>query len=331
MSAAKKLPEIEYRVTNLTDLEVTRIQEDKIFASIGGEEYQMTQRFWNSFASRFKINKNVFQYFTPEETFERVASKQKDETIKLCLDTTKKRINAVTGVDSKTVEPEAVNTLIGEYSDSDVTYEEGIVTMKRKMGQPFDIGGDEFDKLFTIDIPIDGYGLPKVYASLERLICENGLIGYAQFLKTDINIGKIPLLMLQRVFQSYNNDGGFSWLMERVKAAQNTPVSLNELQEVLSREWGMGLKPLSEEKYASCEKHQISSIDALSEKKQRLLPTDMQVYELMNIITEHATHREREEKKRKVINGHIIGLLSKEFDLENTSRPKQQYVGRYFA
>src|SRR5690606_37858945 len=62
----------------------------------------------------------------------------------------------------------------------------------------------------------------------------------------------------------------------------------------------------------------LANLDALSVKRQRVLPSRARVYDLLNFASEVATHHASEEGRR-LMQGYIGNLISDEFDMEGTA------------
>ena len=62
----------------------------------------------------------------------------------------------------------------------------------------------------------------------------------------------------------------------------------------------------------------LANLDALSAKRQRTLPAACKVYDLLNFASEVATHHAG-PKQEQSLQAYIGGLISDEYDLENTA------------
>ena len=65
-----------------------------------------------------------------------------------------------------------------------LTYHDGVVTQpptSPRSGEfGFAIGPDQFRNRFVVEVPVDGFGQPRIFLSL-RQICSNGrAVGYAR-------------------------------------------------------------------------------------------------------------------------------------------------------
>ena len=74
----------------------------------------------------------------------------------------------------------------------------------------------------------------------------------------------------------------------------------------------------------------LASLDALSNKRQRTLPTRASVYDLINFATEVSTHHANVEGARRV--GAWVGdLVTNEFDLEGTKQKFTDFADFHIA
>ncbi len=83
-----------------------------------------------------------------------------------------------------------------------------------------------------MDTPIDGFGQPKIYLSLLRMICSNGAIGYSPTFRSEIPMGKDMAYCIARALESYDNGDGFAALRQRFEAAQRSWASLFECHQL---------------------------------------------------------------------------------------------------
>jgi hypothetical protein len=160
-----------------------------------------------------------------------------------------------------------------------------------------------------------------------------------------------------RALDSFNNDEGFAALRQRIEAASNSWASVNEATKLYkqivkmhnSREFkhqdgdlsaGVDLAELAKAKGGDGasladqsfplltafhrltgdinEIYGIANIDAISVKRQRMLPVRCKVYDLLNFATEAATHYANPGGARR-LNGFVGTLLGEEYDMENTA------------
>lgn len=300
-----------------------------------GERLQPTPRFWNSFFKRFKISDAMFRYFNYQEVFERVSAQTPCERFQYCIERRKKtssgKLLAATAPERPISGYEEVNSMLKRYDGQKLKYAHGMVSSTHIPASGdgrFTIGGDEFKNRFVLEIPIDGYGMPKIHLSLLRMICSNGAVGYSRAFRTQINIGKDPLHGISRALDTYDNDNGYAALWHRFESAQRSWASLRETQSLyallvkLGNAGGFMTEGILQRYYVMSgrphELYGIANLDAFSQKRQRVLPAKCRVYDLLNFASEVATHQSTPAASLQ-LQAHIGSLVSDEYDMEGTA------------
>ncbi len=321
--------------------------------TIDGKPYNTSRRFWSSLQCRFGFSPNIFRYFDHEEVFNRISTRAPNDRIRYCAesDGTRNTLLAVTNPLNSTMRFDRLNELMDRYGAENVSYSDGIVrsTHRPRVGSaPVKIAGDEFVNQFVIDTPIDGYGRPNIYLSLLRVVCTNGAVGYYKAFRSEIAVGKTDEDMnfaLIRAMEGFNNEEGFAAFRDRYGNAARSWASVNECQrlyKILTALAGRGeLKREGKDVVATATGTEvvqttlpifqaynaltgdlsgiygISNMDNISAKRRRTLPTPCKVYDLLNFVTEVATHRSGQRGGR-ALQAFVGDLISNEYDLENT-------------
>jgi hypothetical protein len=78
------------------------------------------------------------------------------------------------------------------------------------------------------------------------------------------------------------------------------------------------------------ETYGLANLDALSIKRQRVLPAKCRVYDLLNFATELATHHANAAGNR-VLQAQVGSLISEEFDLEGTAESVTDFADFFAA
>lgn len=237
-----------------------------------------------------------------------------------------------------------------------ISYHEGIMRSIHKVrnGSDFQIGGDEFCNRFVLDVPLDGYGKPAAYLVMLRVICSNLAIGYSSVFRSEISLGKGEDKFdyaLSRAIEGYNNEEGFAALRQRFEMAQRSWCSVNEVNKAykaLIRLHAKGEVTGVAKRFMGAEadkkdqfegvmvaegspiiqsfhklvgdlhrSYGLANLDALSNKRQATLPSGAKMYDMINFLSETATHRATPAGQR-VLQAHIGDLVSAEYDLEGT-------------
>lgn len=323
---------------------------------IDGQEIAASDRFWASLFSRYAFNSSIFNYFQPAEVFERISNVNGRDQLRLCLETDKDGGNvtalASTNPEKDTLKLDRYIDLIQNYNGESITYNNGIIesTHTPTVVDEFSIKGDLFTPRYVISTPVDGYGSPNTYLSLLRLVCTNGTVGYSKAFKATISVGKKEDINynIERTMEQFNNDEGYVALRSRMESATESWASVHETKQLwlllakLATAHSLNVKSynvnhgddeadaanrLATDSSLFRDFHRmtgdssliygLANIDAISEKKQRTLPTRASVYDLINFATEISSHYAEASAVRK-INGWVGGLISNEYDMEGT-------------
>jgi hypothetical protein len=320
---------------------------------IDGRPARPTPRFWTSLSIRFGFSGNVFKLFSHAEVFQRISEVAGNDRLRWCIergaDGTGTAL-AVTNPGAALIRHDDLVGLLGQYEAENVAYHGGFVrsTHSPRLGGTFHIAGDDFRNRFVIDTPIDGFGRPLVYLSLLRLICTNGAVGYSKAFRSELNVGRGDdgtHFALVRVLDGFNNEEGFAALRQRFESAATSWASVNEANKLyktllrlhhqhdlpgnapLPVQGGDGAaetsrgQPILRAFYELTGDlnriYGMANLDALSVKRQRTLPANCKVYDLLNFASEVATHHATPAGNR-ALQAFLGDLVSNEYDLEGT-------------
>ena len=235
--------------------------------------------------------------------------------------------------------------LIAEHGGGELAYADGVLTARHtpRSGEAgFHIGPDEFRNRFVVECPVDGFGGPRLYLSLLRQVCANGAVGYGRAFRSDVRVGADAAHTLARALGQFDHDEGFAALRQRFESAQKSWASVGEVMELrktlartslsaatmggLPHDGGTNDNPDGELLVQKLDRiagdlhgtYGLSNLQALSAKRQRVLPARCRVYDLLNLASEVATHRARPAAARS-LQAYIGTLISDEYDLEGTA------------
>lgn len=343
-SESQTSPRFSYALASVGDIQVGTVHRSpggRISLrelEIDGQPVVATRRFWRSFFTRFGIAENVFRYFRPDEVFSRIQSQRDDVTFRYCIarspSASSKRSDqllAVTNPNRPIIRYDDIRGLLDGNGGEDIRYHNGVVTSThapRGGSRQFAIGGDQFRDRFCLETPVDGYGHPRLFLSMLRLVCSNGMIGHAKAFRSDVPVGKNMEHCIVRAIESFDNGDGYAALRQRFESSQTSWASvheclrLNELLESLRRD-----KQLTQDgligRFRSLagdlnELYGLANLDALSDKRRRILPSKARVYDLINYASEVATHHSHADGANR-IQAWLGTLVSEEYDLEGTA------------
>jgi hypothetical protein len=268
--------------------------------------------------------------------------------------TVKPQLLGVTNPSAPVIKYGALMELLDKFGNQGVAYTGGIVTSihEPRVGvEPFKIAGDAFQNRFVIDTPVDGYGHPSVYLSMMRLVCSNGAIAYAKAFRSELAVGKNDediSYNLIRAMDGFNNEEGYGALRQRFESAQSSWASVRECNRLYKVLANMGLRgdlhktgreivPVGEGGDSEVVEtsmpvlhafhkmtgdlndiYGMANLDTLSTKKQRVLPAACKVYDMLNFMSELATHHSAHAGARR-LQAMIGELVGAEYDLEGTA------------
>jgi len=301
---------------------------------LDGRRLAPTRRFWKSFFGRFQTTENIFRYFSHEEVFQRISQVARDETFRYCIERRPRgddRLLAVTNPARPVIAYDEIKQLVETHEAEDCQYQGGVVTSRhtpRSGEHALKIGGDEFKHRYVLDVPVDGYGMPRIHLAMLRMICSNGMVGYSKAFRSEISAGKDVAYGITRALKSFDNENGYSALRQRLDSAQKSWASIRETQDLYRVLLGLegaevkGREAVMREFYEVTgrvhELYGLANLDALSGKRQRVLPAKCKVYDLINFASELATHHTTAANQRS-LQGYIGELISDEYDLEGTA------------
>ena len=337
----------DYGYANICDFHVEATRETSTGRSIpqavlvGDREVAPTRRFWKSLFMRFGIGDNVFRYFDHAEVFERISRRNAADRVRYCIATDAQgdgRLLAISNPKRPLITADEVTDIVSRYDGRDVQYSDGIVTSThtpRGGERPFDIRGDRFEHRFTMETPVDGFSQPKIYLSFLRQICSNGAIGYGRAFRSDVSLGKDIGHCIARALDSYDNEEGYAALRQRFESAQTSWASVREcrvltkLLEKTGLTSGAGKTHLRRDfRNMSGNLHELyglANLDALSQKRQRVLPSRCKVYDLLNFASEVATHHSTPGAAQG-LQAFIGTMISDEYDMEGTASKGSEFA-----
>jgi len=329
---------IEYRSSRLKDLHVRvscakgRKRNEPETVEVGGEPLKPTDRFWKSFFARFGLAEQVFRYFSYDEVLARLVLRCPDDRLRVSIERPEHgapRLLAVSSPASPLLHQEHAEKLVSQHNGTAVAYADGVLRSSytpRSGERPFVIGPDRFHNEFILEMPMDGYGQPRIFLSLLREVCSNGAIGYSRAFRSDIRMGHDVEHAIERALQQFDHEEGFAALRQRFEAAQKSWASVNEtlrLRRVVSRIGSAGteLDRITGDLHGL---YGVANLDVLTVKRQRILPVRCRVYDLLNYASELATHRTVGENRMR-LHAYIGTVVSDEYDLENTAEKVPEF------
>ena len=323
---------------------------------INDEMLLPSERFWHSLCSRFSefgITKNIYHLFDYDEIFDRLSQRSPNDRVRITI---QRESGAHAPVLLAAVSPEkpqitydGLMDLLIRFGGQHITYSDGMLTSwhePRIGGHRYSVEcphagiRDEFENRFMLEVPIDSYGKPCVFPSVERVKdATRWVTRNATSLKNEISLGKgldVVHHAVSRVLDSFNSDEGYATLRNRVEMSLRSWCSVyeaNEAYKMITRlmsnslitgqnketvQVGGGLIARFHKLTGDTSSiYGFATLDTLAAKKQRGLPVNCTVYDLLGFLAEVATYDARIEGA-KALHG-MIGMLMGDaagYDLE---------------
>lgn len=337
--------QIEQQTCDVRDFEIRYERDDNANVrftalSFQGEDLTPTRRFWRSFFQRFRIAENVFRYFEPTEVFARISQRAANHRVRFCIERTPDKppkLLSVTTPGRPMIQLDEVQDLVAEYDGTNVEYSNGVIIsthMPRSGAGQFAIGGDRFEHRFLMETPVDGFGHPRIHLSFLRMVCTNGMVGYSRAFRSDISLGQDIRHCIARALESYDNGEGYAALRQRFESAQTSWASIREclqLYQAISRvKLKDDCKPhglLDDFRQMTGNLHMLyglANLNAISSKRQRILPARCRIYDLLNFASEVGTHYATVDGN-KSMQAFVGGLISDEYDMEGTAESTTEF------
>jgi len=207
---------------------------------VNDEPMKPTERFWTSLFARYGFNRSFFKYFDYTETFNRISEVSSNDKMRMCIDRSGDRpqLLAVSHPRKPIVDHDDLMGILENYGGENISYSNGIIesTHRPRSGvNTFDVTGDAHENRFTMQTPIDGYGMPSIYLSLLRQICTNGMVGLSKAFRSTLSLGSGDVNVgpsIIRALDGFSNDEGYAAIRQRLEAAATSWLSVSESQKL---------------------------------------------------------------------------------------------------
>ena len=347
-----KLPDFGFK-TNVAKsgrVQVTQIR-------IGDRAFLPSPRFWSSIAANYGLGASPWRYFSPAETFARIASAHPEHGLRFAFENHggqgKDLLLGITRAHKPVVPYTGLLDLMQEYEGEDSSYCDGRVMSFHRptAAEVFVIGGDEFCPRFMLSSPVDGYGKPAVYLCVLRAVCRNGMVAYAKAFQSQLATGRQTegiLHSIARALDSFSNDEGYAAIQQRLDASTKSWASVREttglykllakllthdhVRSAVQTEGGQVEGARADARPGSLlaaydrlsgdmtEMYGLANIETLPVKRQGVLPAKCSMYDLLNYVTEVATHHAVTPFGKLQLQGWVGRTIADRngFDLEGT-------------
>jgi hypothetical protein len=288
-----------------------------------GVGLKSTSRFRNSMLGLIGQSNSIFRLFSPEDVFTRFQEVNGSKIVNVNFEEETGRAISLTNGGKSILDFDTIrNEVIG---DAPVSYDDGVI---RAMLEPYRtegmlINNDEHLPRLSLHIPLDGYGGVQSFLAMLRQVCKNGMVAMGQAFKYSVKIGDgdNPIATLRRFKNSFYDEDGYSDLRSRLEVSGKTAASVSEFSRLLkltvASNFSLALVERIEHAVAETQAYYgLSALNAIDEKRARLTPSLLSVYDLINMSTELSTHITDSPYMATRLQGLVGDLLSKQFDLE---------------
>jgi hypothetical protein len=176
------------------------------------------------------------------------------------------------------------------------------------------LGRGNDDVMYSIIRALDGFGNDEGYAALRQRF-EAAAKSWASVYEAQSLYRLLVKLLTHRHIQGWHGTGATTRIAE-------LPMDTVDAAKERSTETGVGTgSPVISAFHRMTGDvshiYGLANIDALSPKRQRTLPVNCRVYDLLNFASEVATHH-ADEHGARALQGWLGTIISGEYDLENS-------------
>jgi len=319
-----------------------------------GQRMKADKRFWTSFCQTFSFSRNIFNLFDTAEVLTRLAKVHSP----VARFTYEKGGNLLSCTNPKRtiVGAPIVEQLFKKFNGTNLSYANGIISgqFNSPFSSKFAVVGkqdSEFSTGYTLEIPLDGYGVPSAYLMLVRQVCTNGAVARTPAFRTSFSLGKDETdyaPVLNRAFESFNDEEGYHAFRQRMEICARSWASLNNFftlnrainHGTKAEGWGLLERVKLKDQLNKLAKdpvflYGLSDNSEISSAKLRAYPVQTTLYDMINFATEVTTHRFKTLHGRNALYSWLGSILTEPIDLEDscTSTPdfKDFYLDTAFA
>lgn len=184
-------------------------------------------------------------------------------------------------------------------------------------------GGEEGDTMFSISRALDSFNNEEGYAALRQRF-ESAANSWASVYEVN-RVNKVILKMAQKgmfAAPQAKRQGYIEHLATRRNTVLGVGADLGGIEQnpvniMIMRAFTQMVGDL-------CSIYGIAHLDAVSLKKMQKIPARCTMYDLLNFVTECATHY-CGEKDGRLLQAEVGNFVSNEYDLENSCESYQQF------
>lgn len=329
---AERTGEERFRAVRVTPAELSEAAEEGAQGELrevrlDGRGYRVTPRFLKGLAQRMGVPASVFSLFPPGAVLRRGAEVHPDLPLRVTADESEGLLLGLVEDKGAPVPVGAIERSMREDRRlAKFGYADGVMKGTFDLSETWSIAGDsDYRVQVRVSVPVDGMGAPEATLGLMRLICSNGAVAEASAFRTKLEARDGDGGHFRRLLESFSNPRGVEALRGRLLAAAGTKASVGEVykvEEFLRRqversEVSMRLRERLQEVAGNpCVRYGVTDIGAIGARRRALLPADCPVADLLNFVTELATHHGRFLKDPGAADALLGAFFTSDFDLE---------------
>ncbi len=292
--------------------------------AVDGMELESTNRMRDSMLGLIGQSHSIFRLFSPTEVFNKFQAINGSKVVNINFEEESGRAISFTSGSKGIIDfGNLRNDVIG---DAAVSYKDGVLytTLEPFRTEGFIINNDQHLPRLSLQIPLDGYGSIQSWLAMLRQICSNGMVAMGRAFRHTVSVGDgdNPIATVRRFKNSFYDEDGYADLRNRLEAAGKTAASISEFVRLLriaqsDTNFSIGLIGKIEQAVSQTQTYYgLSALNAMDEKRSRLTPSLLTVYDLINMSTELSTHVTDNPYVATKLQGLVGDFLSNQFDLE---------------
>jgi hypothetical protein len=192
--------------------------------------------------------------------------------------------------------------------------ENGMIGMAKAFRSTLALGSGSDDVKYSIIRALDGFGNDEGFAALRQRF-ESSVTSWASVAESN---SLYQTMVKQHGRKNIGWDGAAATgdgSIRKLLAMGETPRPMGEDEAIGSPI----IKAFHNMTGDTSRLYGLANLDALSIKRQRTLPVKCRVYDLLNFVSEVATHHTRNEEGSRQCQAWLGNLISAEYDMEGTA------------
>lgn len=306
---------------------------------VGNDAFHVSPRFLKSLMYMFGFTCNIFEYFSPDELFERIVGRHQDQTIQVCFDQKEKIVMAATKSDNhlfplaRVVDAVQQNDklLKVKYRPQDGILET-FIEQPNKWNLRMDSG---YQGRIRFSTPVDCWGDSRIELGMMREICSNGAVVTKDIFASKVIVEKENGTHLRKLLETFRNDRAFAAMQKRLAEARHIKISaaeyLKAIQLFILSGNAVAEKVVEKmEEFANYPEqyYQCDSFEKIPAARRKDIPVELSLLNLLNMISEVMSHHYYGDNSE--LERFYTSLMTKPTDLEGLYTINQPVKDLFF-